>query len=65
MKLHPEEDYFFTCPYCFSQISIRIDFSGGDRQTFVYDCEVCCEPIVISVELGSDGVLSFNAEKES
>ena len=65
MKHTPEEDYSFNCPYCVSEISIRIDFSSGDRQSFIYDCEVCCQPILISLELDPDGVLNFNAEKES
>ena len=61
----PEEDHFFTCPYCLAQISIRIDLTGGGRQSFVYDCEICCQPIAISIELDSGGILSFNADKES
>ncbi len=65
MNHNPEEDYFFACPYCLSQISIRVDLSAGRRQTFTYDCEVCCQPIVISIELDSNGILSFNADKES
>ena len=65
MKRQPEEDHVFSCPYCFSQISLRIDFTGGERQSFTYDCEVCCQPIVVSIELDSDGILSFNADKES
>ncbi len=65
MKHSPEEDHLFNCPYCVGEISLRIDLSGGNTQTFTYDCEVCCQPIVISLELDSDGILSFNADKES
>ncbi len=60
-----EEDYSFACPYCASIISIKVDLSGGSKQDFVYDCEVCCKPIAIHLEQDEDGILSFDAEPES
>lgn len=42
-----EEEYYFICPYCWSQISILLDLSTHE-QTYVEDCEVCCNPIEIS-----------------
>ena len=60
-----EEDYFFNCPYCLSLISVRVDYTGGDKQSFTYDCEACCQPIVIEIETDSEGIVSFIAERES
>jgi len=60
-----EEDYFFPCPYCSAEISIRIDPTGGAHQSFVSDCEVCCRPIAIRLEMSEGGVINFNAEQES
>lgn len=60
-----EEEYLFACPYCFAEISITVDYSGGRRQVFTTDCEVCCQPIAVHLEVGGGGVTSFSAEKES
>ncbi|WP_143960577.1 CPXCG motif-containing cysteine-rich protein [Litoribacter populi] len=51
------EEHFFTCPYCFSNISALIDTSVA-AQTYIEDCEVCCQPIEIKV-LFENGELSF------
>ena len=59
-----EDDYSFNCPHCFETISIRIDITGGKRQRFTYDCEVCCRPIVIELEIEDGEVSSFSAEGE-
>ena len=32
------------------------------RQTYVEDCEVCCNPIEISYTVQDDDVVSFNAK---
>jgi hypothetical protein len=37
-------EYFFTCPYCWQRISMVLDTSVK-VQTFIEDCEVCCQPI--------------------
>ena len=60
-----EDEYAFVCPYCFSEISISVDYTAGRRQAFTYDCEVCCRPIAIRLEVGTGGVTSFSVEQES
>ena len=45
-----------TCPYCGEAISISIDTSAG-TQHYVEDCQVCCQPIDMHVEIGTDGTL--------
>ena len=42
------EEHFFQCPYCWEEISMLLDPSI-QRQTYVEDCEVCCNPIEITV----------------
>ena len=32
------------CPYCGEWVTIFIDPSGGESQTYVEDCPVCCRP---------------------
>lgn len=49
-----EEDRLIQCPFCSTEFSIRIDRTGGRRQSFVYGCENCCRPIDVSVTLDGD-----------
>ncbi len=58
-----ESDQAFNCPYCSASISIRIDRTGGRRQYFVTDCEVCCRPISIEVDMDPDGFVNFIAKR--
>lgn len=61
---NPEEDFSYNCPYCTTEISIRIDQTAGSRQYFVVDCENCCRPIEIEVEIESDGYVNMIAKRE-
>jgi hypothetical protein len=40
----------YICPTCGERIVIPVDRTGGDDQTYVEDCPVCCNPNVIHVE---------------
>ncbi|NQV77691.1 MAG: CPXCG motif-containing cysteine-rich protein [Lutibacter sp.] len=42
------EEHFFQCPYCWEEISMLLD-SSVRNQTYIEDCEVCCNPIQIEV----------------
>lgn len=56
------EEYFFTCPYCFSEVSIMIDPSIP-KQEYIEDCERCCNPIEFQVVIDDEGeVEGFSAE---
>lgn len=57
-----ENDYEFSCPYCGEELSIRLDVTAGERQAFIYDCEVCCRPIQIQFEVTDNEVLNFSAQ---
>ena len=37
-----------TCPWCWEQIVVLVDTSTGNQQ-YVEDCQVCCNPIEITV----------------
>jgi len=45
-----------SCPYCAETIMVRADLSAGS-QSYVEDCQVCCQPIMISVQVADDGGL--------
>lgn len=54
-------EHFFICPYCGEEISMVLDLSVL-RQTYVEDCEVCCNPIEISYSVTDDAISSFSAK---
>lgn len=55
-----------TCPFCFEQIEVDLDPSEASSQQFVYDCEVCCRPMMISLQYDEDGeLLHLGARVES
>ena len=53
-------EHFFTCPYCWQEISMVLDVSEP-HQTYVEDCEVCCKPIEVEYTLQDDSVADFEA----
>ncbi len=52
------------CPYCWEVIEITVDCSVT-LQEYVEDCEVCCRPIVMTVELKEDGKPNVEVVRES
>ncbi len=54
-------EHFFQCPYCWEDISMLIDYSVK-HQSYIEDCEVCCNPIQITLSLSGDSLESFDAE---
>lgn len=63
--LSAEEDCFINCPFCLESIGVRIDRTGGQNQLLTYDCEVCCRPITLQVEINDDGNINIVTERES
>ncbi|TVP43075.1 MAG: CPXCG motif-containing cysteine-rich protein [Mongoliibacter sp.] len=53
-------EHFFQCPYCFEEISMLLDPSIY-KQQYIEDCEVCCNPIEISLEMESGELVYFEA----
>ena len=53
-------EYFFACPYCGERISMVLDTSVKG-QTYVEDCEVCCQPIEVRYAVENDEVCYFEA----
>ncbi|HAD97920.1 MAG TPA: CPXCG motif-containing cysteine-rich protein [Cryomorphaceae bacterium] len=56
------EEYFYQCPYCFSEVSILVDLSVP-HQEYIEDCERCCNPIQFVITLNDEReVEQFSAE---
>lgn len=54
------EEVFFQCPHCWEEISMLIDTSIY-QQSYIEDCEVCCNPIQISVHCEDQNVVNIEA----
>ncbi|MDX1363422.1 MAG: CPXCG motif-containing cysteine-rich protein [Arenibacter latericius] len=53
-------EHFFQCPYCWEEISMLLDPSISE-QTYVEDCEVCCNPISVSPSFSGGELIGFEA----
>ena len=45
-----------TCPYCGEPIELVVDESAGSS-SYIEDCQVCCSPMQVDVEV-DDGQVS-------
>jgi transcription elongation factor Elf1 len=54
-------EHYFGCPYCGEEISMVLDLSVHN-QTYVEDCEVCCNPIEISYRVEDEALATFVAK---
>ncbi len=61
---HLEEDCPYNCPYCTAANSLRVDRTGGQRQSLIVDCENCCRPAEIEVDFDDDGYVNLIAKRE-
>ena len=56
------EEHFFQCPYCWENISILLDTSVGN-QTYIEDCEVCCNPLEFTIEFKQALLINFTVKQ--
>jgi len=54
-------EHFFICPYCWENISMLLDKSIYS-QSYVEDCEVCCNPIQITIQFLDTELTAFQAD---
>ena len=50
------------CPYCAEPISLIIDISAGS-QSYIEDCQVCCQPMQISLEVDGDRFCNVRVDR--
>ncbi|NVK07731.1 MAG: CPXCG motif-containing cysteine-rich protein [Tenacibaculum sp.] len=53
-------EHFFQCPHCWEEISMLLDVSTSE--TYVEDCEVCCNPIQITFTFVNNDLVAFEAK---
>jgi hypothetical protein len=54
-------EQFFQCPYCWAKISMLLDTSVAS-DTYIEDCEVCCNPIQVQYSLDDEELVYFDAQ---
>lgn len=53
-------EHEFQCPYCWESISMLLDISVS-KQTYIEDCEICCNPIEVTPVFRENELQSFEA----
>ena len=57
----PVIDRRISCPFCAEHMSIVIDLSAGG-QSYVEDCQVCCQPMQISFTTDGNDLESLQVD---
>ena len=52
------------CPYCNETLEVLIDTSVAE-QSYVEDCQVCCQPIVFDVVIDETEAIEVYARQEN
>jgi hypothetical protein len=56
----------YTCAFCGETNTKFVEFSGGMQQSYVEDCQVCCQPNILYIEIDEDTLdIEINSEPES
>jgi hypothetical protein len=55
----------WTCGYCGESSETSVDLMGGESQSYVEDCTVCCRPNMLYISIdGEAGEATITAEFE-
>ncbi|NRA65885.1 MAG: CPXCG motif-containing cysteine-rich protein [Pseudobacteriovorax sp.] len=57
-----EETYKYQCPFCGEISDSFFDLSEGST-SYIEDCQVCCQPILLRFSVHMDGSFSVQAER--
>ncbi|MDN3725254.1 CPXCG motif-containing cysteine-rich protein [Aequorivita sp. SDUM287046] len=52
-------EHFFQCPHCWEEISMLLDPSVSN-QKYIEDCEICCNPIELTISFHSQELVGFS-----
>ena len=53
--MNPLEEVATDCPYCNESIPILVDTTLGEQE-YIEDCYVCCQPIILEIDLEFDSI---------
>ncbi len=52
-----EQTVIVQCPYCGQTFEVLVDCSI-EHQEYIEDCEVCCRPVSLVIDVAEDGSVS-------
>ena len=52
------------CPYCGEPFETLLDLSAGSA-SYIEDCQICCRPIEIAIDVADDGALTQVSARRS
>lgn len=55
----------FICAFCGEENDLLIDLSAGTIQRYVEDCQVCCRPNLLTIQIGDGDAVVVHADRES
>jgi hypothetical protein len=56
----------YTCAYCGETNLTFVDLSAGTQQSYIEDCQVCCQPNVLYLQIDQETLdIEINSEPES
>lgn len=55
--------YDVECPYCGELTYLVLDTSAG-AQRYIEDCQVCCRPITVDMDVDADGDVVVRVQGE-
>lgn len=53
-----------SCPYCGETITVLVDTSISE-QSYIEDCQVCCQPILLDIVLDDSEAVEVYARQEN
>ena len=60
-----DTDAVVYCPYCNESVAISLDPGSGPAQQYVEDCEVCCQPIQVTLPVPCGRPLRLRRREEA
>jgi hypothetical protein len=58
-----QDSLSITCPHCGESFSLAVDLSEGSGE-FVVDCEICCRPMTIALQIEDGEIASVDVAAE-
>lgn len=55
------EERQIGCPFCSEAITILLDVSAGSQQ-YIEDCQVCCRPMQVTLDVNDGEIASLQVD---
>ncbi len=58
-----QQSVMVQCPYCAQSFEVLVDCSV-EHQEYVEDCEVCCRPVSLVIDVSDEGEVTVQTRGE-